>query len=352
MDQRFRNGLLTTLACLLSLTTSVSSLQAENQPAPESGERFLIVVGASGLEEYESQFARWAARWKEFATKKGAQLTLIGETVDARHTDLELLKRELARQTESVTATWVILIGHGTFDGKTARFNLRGPDLTAEDLNESCETIQHPLAMINCFSSSGAFLNVLSAENRVVITATKNGFEFYFSRFGEFLSEAGSQPSADLDHDGQVSLLEAYLSACRETEAYYQQKGELATEHALLDDNADQHGSRGNEFHGLKRTPDATTKTGFLPDGHRAHQFSLFETRPVVRVSGEQKQVRDQLELQILALKQRKAEFTNQDEYYQQLEPLMIQLAHVYRRLDQQIIYDPLVVPVNAKKTD
>ena len=25
---------------------------------------------------------------------------------------------------------WLVLIGHGTFDGRTARFNLRGPDVS------------------------------------------------------------------------------------------------------------------------------------------------------------------------------------------------------------------------------
>ncbi|MCA9016729.1 MAG: hypothetical protein KDA77_15455, partial [Planctomycetaceae bacterium] len=256
--------------------------------------------------------------------------------------------------TANNSATWIILIGHGTFDGKTARFNLRGPDLTSDQLSQSCDSIKHPLAIINCFSSSGPFLNVLSADNRVVITATKNGHEFYFSRFGNFLSEAGSQPQADLDHDGQISLLEAYLAACRETNAYYQQKGELATEHALLDDNADQQGTRGDQFQGLNRLPDLSSSTTTLPDGHRAHQFTLFATQPIELISGEQKQERDELELKILALKQRKAEFASPDEYYQKLEPLMLQLAHVYRRIElkkQQVIFDPMVVPANAKKT-
>ena len=31
---------------------------------------------------------------------------------------------------------WLVLIGHGTFDGRLAKFNLRGPDVTAGELNQ------------------------------------------------------------------------------------------------------------------------------------------------------------------------------------------------------------------------
>lgn len=353
MDHQLQTRFLAGLISLLILINA-DYLNAESESPVKKIERMVLVIGAGGLEEYEQQFARWTTRWKQIAAHKQAALTVIGESVDARQSDLELITRELQRQTDNTTATWIIFIGHGTFDGKTARFNLRGPDLTADQLSQSCDAIKHPLAIINCFSSSGPFLNALSADNRVIITATKNGHEFYFSRFGNFLSEAGSQPEADLDHDGQISLLEAYLAACRETNAYYQQKGELATEHALLDDNADQRGTRGDQFQGLNRLPDPGSATTTLPDGHRAHQFTLFATQSITQISGEQKQERDELELKVLELKQRKTEFSSSDEYYQKLEPLMLQLAHVYRRIEQkkqQVIFDPMVVPINAKKT-
>ncbi len=330
------------------------SLSAQITSPNEKTERFVIVIGAAGQEQYEPQFAAWAERWKQIAAHKKAELTVIGDSIDARSSDQELITRELQRQNDNVSATWLILIGHGTFDGKTARFNLRGPDLTADELRLSCDTIQHPLAIINCFSASGPFLNVLSADRRVIITATKNGHEFYFSRFGDFLSQAVTQTQADLDHDGQISLLEAYLAACRETNAYYQQKGELATEHAQLDDNADQSGTRGDQFQGLSKIPERHAATTALPDGHRAHQFTLFSTQTIELLSGEQKLERDALEIRILELKQRKEAFSSLEEYYQSLEPLMIELAHVYRKIDQKkkhVIYDPLVVPANAKKT-
>ncbi|QDT89432.1 hypothetical protein [Gimesia algae] len=345
-------GFLTGFFCL-SLLLHCQASTAESSDSEKKTERIIVVMGAEGTSEYGQQFADWSERWQQLAAAKQAALTIIGESLDARHSDLELVLQELNRQTEH-TATWLILIGHGTFDGKTARFNLRGPDLTAEALSSSCDAIQHPLAVINCFSSSAPFLETLSAKNRVVITATKTGHEFYFSHFGNFLSKAASSKLADLDHDGQISLLEAYLAACRQTAEYYLEKGELATEHAQLDDNADQQGTRGDQFQGLHQVPGSTRTAARLPDGHRAHQFILFTTQRMTLVSGEQKLLRDELEIKILELKQRKASFINLDEYYKQLEPLMIQLANVYRNIDQKdrrTIYDSQVIPANAKKT-
>lgn len=349
-DRRLKGIFLGIFSVCSLLGLESSSTQAA---APsEQSERILIVVGAAGQEQYEQRFANWVKNWRQIAAHKQAELTVIGESIDARFSDLKLLKKELQRDTHKTTATWLILIGHGTFDGKTARFNLRGPDVTADQLSRLCDSIKHPLAVINCFSASGPFLKALSADNRVIITATKNGHEYYFSRFGGFISKAGSEHKADLDHDGQISLLEAYLSACRETNMYYKQKGELATEHALLDDNADQTGSRSNQYQGLYKKQQ-NTPASILPDGHRAHQFTLLSIQQAEQFSGVQKQKRDELEIKILELKRRKESFSSLDEYYQKLEPLMIQLAHVYREVKQNKrgnIYDPMVVPVNAKK--
>lgn len=346
-----KHNMLFSLLVLLGFSCHSEIILSAAEPA-EKTERFVLVIGAEGTDQYAEQFLSWANHWKQIAEQKQAILTVIGESVDARRTDRELIERELQREPEAYAATWLILIGHGTFDGKTARFNLRGPDLTAAQLQIYCEKIQHPLAVLNCFSASGPFLQTLSAENRVIISATKNGYEFYFSHFGKFLSEAGAQSEADLDHDGQISLLEAYLSACRQTREYYLERGELETEHAILDDNADQRGSQADQFKGLNRIPEPQSSSA-LPDGHRAHQFSLNALRRIRQISGEQKQERDALEIKILKLKQRKSEFQTEDEYYRQLEPLMIELAHVYRRQEQRnksVIHDPLVVPVNAKQ--
>ena len=46
------------------------------------------------------------------------------------------------------------------------------------------------MILVNAFSASGDFVSLLSGPNRVVVTATKTGFERNESIFGEFFVEA------------------------------------------------------------------------------------------------------------------------------------------------------------------
>ena len=49
---------------------------------------------------------------------------------------------------------WVVLIGHGTYDGRAAKFNLRGEDVSDAELAAWLEPCRRPLAVINCASAS------------------------------------------------------------------------------------------------------------------------------------------------------------------------------------------------------
>ncbi len=114
--------------------------------------------------------------------------------------------------------------------------------------------MKRPLAVINCSSASAPFLNRLAGENRVVITATKSGDEQNFAHFGQYLAAAIADGDADVDKDGQVSLLEAYLTACRNLDEFYKQEARLPGEHALLDDNGDGLGTPAAWFRGVRAT--------------------------------------------------------------------------------------------------
>jgi hypothetical protein len=67
------------------------------------------------------------------------------------------------------------------------------------------------VAFIDMTSASGDMLPVVSAPNRVVITATKSSFERNESHFAQFFVDALTKDVADVDKDGRVSLLEAFL---------------------------------------------------------------------------------------------------------------------------------------------
>jgi len=291
----------------------------------------IVVVGASGTPEYASEFARWAGLWEKACSRGQAGFIAIGLDEDGAPTERERVREALAAQTQQTTAPlWLVLIGHGTFDGRTARFNLRGSDLTASDLAEWLKPIDRPLAVINTASASAPFLKELSAPGRVVITATKSGFEYNYARFGQCLAEAIAQPQADLDKDGQTSLLEAYLTASHTVGAFYTAEGRLATEHALLDDNGDGLGTPAEWFRGIRpvqRVRDDTTL-----DGYRAHQFHLVPSPTETAMPTELRTRRDQLELQVIELRDTKAQFS-EAEYFSRLEALLREIAHIYEQV-------------------
>jgi hypothetical protein len=223
---------------------------------------------------------------------------------------------------------WIVLLGHGTYDGRLARFNLRGSDVSASDFEQLLDDIKCPTVVANCASASAPFMHKLAAPNRVVITATKSGAEQNFARFGEYLSRAIGDVSLDLDKDGQTSVFEAYLSASRQTDQFYESEGRLATEHSLLDDNGDAQGIRADWFRGIR--PVKKPKAAETVDGRRAHQFHLVRSATEQSLPHDLRRRRDALELAVVQLRDRAQHFDNEDEYYGQLEQLLIQLARVY----------------------
>lgn len=311
-------------------------LAAEEVPNPEKSEdrqSVIVVVGAEGTPEYGTEFRAWADRWEEVTGRAEARLVRIGlETVDA--TDRDRLRDTLAGEArESREALWLVLIGHGTFDGREAKFNLRGPDFSAAELAEWLKPFKRPLAVLNCSSSSGPFVNRLSAPDRVVVTATKSGYEHNYSRFGSMLAASIADESVDLDKDGQTSLLEAFLAASAATSEFYSQNGRLATEHALVDDNGDGRGTPATWFRGILVAREA--KDGASPDGLRANQFHLVRTGRDRSMSAEARARRDELELAVHDLRQRKGEL-DETEYYDRLEPLLVDLARLYEESDKE----------------
>ncbi|MGQ0634538.1 MAG: hypothetical protein ACT4QC_08005 [Planctomycetaceae bacterium] len=297
--------------------------------AAEPAAEMLVVVGAGGTDDYQRQFNEWAGRWRAAAMRAGVACETIGLGPTGESSDLELLTRRLKPlSTESPHPFWLILIGHGTFDGKHARFNLRGPDFTAADLAASLKTSARPLAIVNCASASGPFLSELSGPHRIVLTATKSGYEYNFAHFGDYLSSAIDDPQADLDKDEQTSLLEAFLLASARVRELYAGDGRLATEHALLDDNGDRQGTPADWFQGVRVVK--TAQGGASPDGQRAGRLCLVSGDPEERLLPAARARRDSIEAELSALRQRKRDLP-ETEYLDILEPLLVELARIYQ---------------------
>jgi hypothetical protein len=306
----------------LLLLWSPCVLAAESRPA------VLVVVGAEGSKEYAQPFRDWAARWQKAAEQAHADFMPIGLAEKNEQADRELLQEAIGTlHSPSTEPLWLVLIGHGTYDGKTAKFNLRGPDVTPAELAAWLKPIERPLAIIDCTSSSGPFLNELSASNRVIVTAARSGSEFNYARFGDYISSAITNSKADLDKDDQVSLLEAFLLASAGVREFYAGEGRLATEHALIDDNGDKLGTPADWFKGLRAIKSA--KDGAALDGLRALQFVLVRSPREQQLPPDKRARRDELELQLAAARQQKSKLP-EDAYLARIEPILVELAKLY----------------------
>ncbi len=301
--------------------------------SPTRADVVILVIGAAGEPTYEPLFAEWTSRWESAAAEHHDVITIhaFADTVDSL-TQLTMLEADLARQAGSPPdRLWIVLIGHGTDDGRAAKFNLEGADLTAEQLNGWLEPIVCPTAVIHCGAASSRFVDFLSQPGRVVITATRSPSEVNFARFGEALSTSLAGTEGDFDKDGQTSLLEAFLRASRLTRQFYDGDGRLATEHALIDDNGDGRGTSADEFsehgHLVQTDPEL--------DGLVASQWCLAPADEERWLTAELRERRDQLETALRDLRAREAEM-DEEAYYAELEPLLLEIAELYESSDRE----------------
>lgn len=284
----------------------------------------IVVVGAEGTNEYGQMFSEWSEKWKTAATAGDALFDII----DGDDSLGQLQQKvSAAVALKSAEPLWLVLIGHGTFDGRVARFNLRGTDLSTDAAAELLSVSQRPVAIINCSSCSAPFINALSGLNRTVITGTKDGGEIQFARFGRYMADGIGNLEADIDRDGQTSLLEAWLFAARRTDEYYKSDGRLATEHSLLDDSGDSKGTRAEVFEGVRIRDNVKNKDAL--DGSLARRWHLVRSAAERSLSPAQRTERDRLESQLESLRERKSEFA-EAEYLQQLELILLPLAKLY----------------------
>lgn len=285
-----------------------------------SARDMLIVVSAAGNAGYGEEFQRQARAWQELATKAKIPIQTIGLDPESPDGDRPLLEKSLAALPKTGDDLWLVWIGHGSFDGRTANFNLRGNDLDPAGLKELLKPFSRRLIVLNLFSASAPFLAPLAGKNRVIVCAGRSSGERNYSRFGEKFADALTAPAADLDLDGSLSLLEATLHASAETRAFYQDAQRVLQEHAVIDDNGDGQATSTESFKGLRAEKAA--------DGPVARDIPLLA--PAADPLGPQaREKRAQLEIAIDALRQRKPRLAEKD-YYDQLELLMREMAKLY----------------------
>jgi hypothetical protein len=231
---------------------------------------------------------------------------LTGE--QARRDSVRREFQEFASKMKANDSATVVLIGHGSYDGEEYRFNVPGADITGSDLAQLFEKLPAKQQLIvNATSSSGATVEQWQRPERVIITATKSGGERTATRFAQFWSQAVSSDAADVNKDEVVTAAEAFDYANRQVAASYKTEVALATEHARI-------------------AGDNTATFAVARIGSSALSSSDPEVAALLAQRG-------QIELDLDGVKGRKAAL-NQDQYYDELEGVLVKLAMLQKQID------------------
>ncbi len=297
-----------------------------NVPAVAAEHRFaLIVSGAAGGREYVAQYERWSSDLsKSLVENLKFDPALVTVLSDATRPDSASTAENVRRVIASIGARMtrndvllMVLIGHGTFDGTDAKFNLVGRDLESGEWSALLRAVPGRLVVANTASAGFPFLERLAAPRRIVITATDSPAQRYDTIFPEYFIRSLADVAADLDKNGRISVWEAFAAASAGVRRHYQQRGQLSTERPLLDDNGD---GVGNDV----STPG--------DDGSLASRTYLDESLPGAAPTDEVLlkllQRKATLEAEVDDLKIRKT-FLSPAEYAKEFERIMIELAQV-----------------------
>jgi hypothetical protein len=297
----------------------------------EAQERYaLVVAGVSGGDKFAENYKKWTASLETLLTKQMAfgadHVTILSETGTPTTTSTrENVTRVLASLVERVKAndTLVIfLIGHGTADSASAKFNLVGPDMEAKEWKAALAPLAGRLVFVDTTSSSFPFVQVLGGKNRVVIAATDSLSQRYDTVFPQYFIEALEQSAkADADKNGRLSVWEAFVYASQAVKAAFEQKGTLVTERSVIDDNGD---GIGKEATAAAGSDGVLSKTTFL-DPEPA------STAANAAVASLERQ-RVAIEARIEELKGRKDQMPA-GQYEEEFEKLAIELAQVSAKI-------------------
>lgn len=275
----------------------------------------LVVEGLGGEAQYASEFdseRQAIVKASGSLTSANMIVSLNGEAATKERIATEF--KTLAKTLKADDRLAVYLIGHGSYDGYVYKFNIPGPDLTAEELSKLLDGVPAKNQLIVATgSASGALADALKKDTRVVITATRTGSERNITHFGEAFAEALSDASADVDKNGRITAQEAFDAAARNVKDFFEKQKRLASEHARLE------GSLAARF--------TVAQIG----GGAAAPAAAANANPQWAALQQQ---RERLNGQIEELRLRK-DSLGEAEYSSQFEKLALELAEVEERIEK-----------------
>jgi hypothetical protein len=275
-----------------------------------SAVRVFIVAGLGGEPSYEQRFQQQAAAVATAAGRTGAAqkdiVVMTGER--ARRATLDPEMKKFAASVTADDQVAVVFIGHGSFDGDNYRFNLPGPDITGQEIGAFLDSIKAAqLLVVNSTSSSGSVVEAWRKPNRVIITATKSGTERNATRFAEYWVQALSSPEADRDKNEIVTAAEAYDYASRKVADAFKSDASLATEHSRID------GKLADRVVVARLGSSALLPSDAQLDAMLKEQTSIEQRLDEVKG---------------------KKEALEREQYYTELEKVLVELAQLDKRID------------------
>lgn len=318
---------LATASALLTLAASAPTAH----PAVAQETHALVIVGLGGTDAYRQRFLGWAKELRTTLTGKDGvpadHVTVLAERVDLapdvvqdRSTKENVTRAigEIAARAAPDDQILLVLIGHGTAQGDEGQFNLPGPDLSAEELAAALAAFPtQTVAVVHTGSSGGGFIAPLSGPHRIVVSATRTVRERNATEFPGYFVEALSGSGADMDKDGRVSLLEAFVYARAEVARHYEEENELLVEHAVLDDNGDGEGSPDASANGA----DGRLAAGFR-FGRAGTTAAALDDPALARLYEERREIMERLD----GLRATRDAMT-EEKYDEALEAVLVELA-------------------------
>ena len=266
-----RRIIIAILAVFLSVSTTVFAT-----------DYVLILGGVGGEKSYYDQFWSATSRFHQLLTQEygysADQITFLFEdegtlpglvTGEAKREPVLEAFAQLAEKVQSSDRFILFMLGHATRSSSGIKFNLPGRDISQQEYTDSINSIRaEQQLLVFGFPYSAGIVQKISESGRIIITSSSSR-EGYASQagFGDLFVDVFSEPYADANDDGAISLLEAFMWMQTRVDEWYTQDGAMQAEHPHLDDNGDGRASRKDleangegtladkTFLGTRRTP-------------------------------------------------------------------------------------------------
>jgi hypothetical protein len=297
-----------------------------------AGDRYaLIVTGAAGGRQYAERYAAWRTAFVATLQNRfdypADRIILLtdDEAPGVRRATRDNVRAALASirsRAGKDDIVLVLLIGHGTaLDSDEGKFNLVGPDLTGEEWAALVRPISGRVIFVNTASGSFPFLHRLAGPGRIVLTANESAAQQFDTVFPDFFVKAFDDDAADTDKNGKTSIWEAFAYASARVKAWFEERGQLVTETALLDDTG----------RGVGRVADAEGPDGTLAQATYLQPDVIIPANADSELAGLLKK-RAEIESAIERLRAGKPA-TPSAAYEAELEKLLLGLAQIDRQL-------------------